>query len=451
MNQIDIPPTSPLQIATMPTSPTTPPISPTPTSPTSPLEIEAIDFGGDKQITKKRPKRGNKNKGEQDSPKTKLVAQHYSTTIFSKVKTQTDLVDPDQILFYVKNGKFIGETQNLLLSSVKHVVTVNIPFNDDLEDVLLRLKLVDALSEQESRCTTSNTLRTKNQRVLYGSCICEFDKSPNKKMDCLESCVEFRFRESTSINKRPYILVLEITNNFELIASFNSEPFNVVWRDPAKKKEVRENNAKKSNAKKSNEKKRKIDSVLEPYERPSPLKKKKLDLQVENTLSKSKQSQTNEKRGPSLDMIEKELQFQEPTTQEVVQKESAYSLDRLYAFGGSVQEVENGSGKSGVLGRLAQPKQRSLNNQSQSAPVAMNHFVVPPQPPIYAHGYPIYPPPYQFQQFANQPFTNQQFANQQFPNSYYPPYIGQQYNYNALCYGSQRRNSDSKRTPQKRN
>jgi hypothetical protein len=165
--------------------------------------------------------------------RNKKEAQKYSDTIFSEYTEHSDnCIDPETIRFYTRNATFIEYNNGkLLLSSVKHGVTLELPNMEEFDEMNSRIRLVDALTNREVFCSTSSSLRSKGQRVVYGQTLSLFDQCSN---DSMSTELEFRFRESTTTNKRPYVLRIEVYKHNELICSFQTEPFNVVWRDPAK-------------------------------------------------------------------------------------------------------------------------------------------------------------------------------------------------------------------------
>jgi hypothetical protein len=167
----------------------------------------------------------------------KSIPQHHTTTLFNKCKVYDSNFNEDNVVFCMKNGTFIENHANkLLLSSVKHVVTVELPSMESNDELLARIRLVDALSDKEVFCTTSSSSRNKGQRVIFGQTINLFDHNTTATVATM---LEFRFRESTSTNKRPYVMKLEIAKSNELLVCFYTEAFNVVWRDPAKKAKSR--------------------------------------------------------------------------------------------------------------------------------------------------------------------------------------------------------------------
>lgn len=156
-----------------------------------------------------------------------VVPRDHVTTVPS-----SSSIDPEQVKFFTRNATFIEYNNGkLLLSSVKHGVTLEVPQTDDFDEMTSRVRLVDALTHREVFCSTSSSLRSKGQRVVYGQTLSLFDQCSN---DHMSTELEFRFRESTTTNKRPYVLRIEICKASDIIGAFQTEPFNVVWRDPAK-------------------------------------------------------------------------------------------------------------------------------------------------------------------------------------------------------------------------
>lgn len=317
----------------------------------------------------------------------KSIPQHHTTTIFNKCKVYEPSFNEDYVVFFVKNGTFIENHSNkLLLSSVKHVVTVELPSMENNDELLARIRLVDALSDKEVFCTTSSSSRNKGQRVIFGQTINLFDHNTPTTVATL---LEFRFRESTSTNKRPYVMKLEISRGMDLLVCFYTEPFNVVWRDPAKKAKSRKRGAVEAFDEDDSAEFKALE--LTPYQRPAvtmdPSPKK---ARIEPPQVVEIQKEIVSKPSPTIsdisDKISEEVSEETSPTRTTPVREAQKTIPTPASKKSSTPTQK--PTKTSVLNNLANGHQPiNSNNQSpyHRGPPA-SYYAQPPQ------GYPGYPP-----------------------------------------------------------
>lgn len=356
------------------------------------------------------------------------VPQHYSTTIFKKCESLTSNFNEDQAVFYTKNLRYLEKSQsNLLLSSVKHVVRVEIPAYYCGTESIAVIRLMDALSRKESFCLSTSSTRIKGQRIIVGKTISQLDVVDKENVAC---DLELRFRESTSINKRPYLLRLEIEKEGSPVAYFETEPFNVVWRDPAVKALKRKKKDLDAEDGDEDDEEDEYD-LIEPYKRPvadfaeRSAKRRKTGAQEEE---KGEEGALEEE--PRIDSVpastdEKEVPNHPQDAQAVTIEEEPISITIDTA-------QQPASLSSGIFARLDKPRRRtsledsniSVHKPSSStaAPFQGVHYPQAASNWYYPYHSPMHIPPFHSSPHAQAPYSSPQQPYYMYPQYHVPLY-----------------------------